>query len=347
MNVPHYKSLSAVGLSAAVTFGLLTTAAQGEAPEKPLSSENWSYPESLDAANAAPSTYKVLFDDVAVRLLEVTLGPGQHEGKHADRWPAVLIYDTPPGKTRRTLENGKTAKLDASKDKTLDGPLPLMVRVTPLGPHADQNLDTTAHHFYKLEFKQLKFEIFDGPNGPYSASGQLYPAGSPIQRKPVVDDPTPQFADPDHWPYPMAMDSYLASPEAHTLRFQDARVRFVEVLGHPFHREGMHDHRYPTVFINDTPGPKVVDDHYDGTVVVHSPHGEPPPLPETSAHSPDLPHAGMNIDDHDGHFYRLEFKTFRFQYYDTDKGRVRVSPSNEVNATVLTTTHMPARLRQR
>jgi hypothetical protein len=318
--------------------------------EIPLSSENWSYPDSLDAAVASPSQYKVLYDDIAVRLLEVTLLPGQKEGKHADHWPAVLIFDTAPGKIRRQSDNGKTLDIDSSKDKDLDGPLPVLVRVPPAAPHADENVGTTPEHYYRVEFKKLKFDLYDSPSGPYwSSSGQAVPKDHPIINKAVVDDATPQFADPDHWPFPFSMDSFIASPEAHTLRFQDAKVRFVEVLGHPFHREGMHDHRYPTVFLNDTPGPKVVDDHYDGTVVVSNPANNPlsnGPFPQFSAHSPDLPHAGMDIDDHDGHFYRLEFKTFRFQYYTTGKGRVRITPENTANASVLTGQHMPANIRR-
>jgi hypothetical protein len=336
--------------TAACTIILGALAAPHARAQVPLSSDNWAYPESLDAAAASPNQYKVLYDDIAVRLIEVNLLPGQKEARHADRWPAVLIFDTAPGKIRRQTDGAKPIEIDAAKEKSLDGPLPVFVRVPPAAPHADENVGTTAEHYYRVEFKKLKFDLYDLPGGPYwASSGQPVAADHPVMLQTVVDDPTPQFADPDHWPFPFTMDSFIASPEAHTLRYQDSKVRFVEVLGHPFHREGMHDHRYPTVFINDTPGPKVVDDHYDGTVMVMSPGNNPlsaGPFPQMSAHSPDLPHAGMNIDDHDGHFYRLEFKTFRFQYYTTAKGRVRITPANTANASVLVGMHMPANVRR-
>ncbi len=324
--------------------------AQAPQAQKPLSSENWAYPDSLDPAVASPEQYKVLYDDIAVRLLEVSLAPGQKEKMHADRWPAVLVLDTPAIKIRRQAADGTTRDLDPATDKPFNGPMPITVRVPPAAPHADENIDTHARHYYRVELKQLKFALYDIPNGPYWAdSGLPVPPGDPSYPKPVVEDNTPQFADPDHWPFPWVMDSIIASPGQHILRYQDGNIRFVEVLGHPFQREGMHDHRYPTVFINDTIGPKVVDDHYDGTVVVNLPSGNPlndGPFPQMSRHSPDLPHAGMNIDDHDGHFYRVEFKIFRFQAYDTRKGQVLVNSSNNVNATILTSQHVPANARR-
>jgi hypothetical protein len=319
-------------------------------PQKPLSSDNWSYPDSLDAPVASPEQYKVLYDDAAVRLLEVTVAPGQKEKMHADRWPAVLVLDTPATKIRRQGNDGAARELNPANDKPLNGPLPIVVRVPPAAPHADENIDTHARHYYRVEFKQLKFALYDIPNGPYWAdTGLQVPVGDPSYPKQVVEDPTPQFADPDRWPFPFSMDATVASPGQHILRYQDANIRFVEVLGHPFDREGMHDHRYPTVFINDTIGPKVVDKHYDGTVVVNLPSGNPlngGPFPQMSLHSPDLPHSGMNIDDHDGHFYRVEFKKFRFQAYDTRKGRVLVNSNNNVDPGILVNANMPADVRR-
>jgi hypothetical protein len=337
------------GLAGVVLVARQATA-QSAPAQKPLSSDNWAYPDSLDAPAASPEQFKVLYDDIAVRLIEYTLAPGQKEKMHADRWPAVLVYDTPATKIRRQASDGSARDLDPAGDKPLNGPLPISVRVPPAAPHADENTDTRTRHYYRVEFKQLKFALYDIPNGPYWAdTGLPVPPGDPSYPKPIVEDNAPQFANPDTWPFPFIMDATIASPNEHILRYQDASIRFVEVLGHPFHREGMHDHRYPTVFINDTIGPKVVDDHYDGTVVVSQPSGNPlngGPFPQTSRHSPDLPHAGMNIDDHDGHFYRVEFKKFRFQAYDTRKGVVMVNSSNNVDAGFLVTQHVPANARR-
>ena len=186
---------------AVVFLGASYVAAQSRAgvpqAQKPLSSDNWSYPDSLDAPVASPEQYKVLYDDVAVRLLEVTVAPGQKEKMHADRWPAVLVLDTPATKIRRQGNDGAVRELNPANDKPLNGPLPVVVRVPPAAPHADENVDAHTRHYYRVEFRNsLKFALYDIPNGPsWADTGLPVPTGDPSYPKQVVEDPTPQFAD--------------------------------------------------------------------------------------------------------------------------------------------------------
>jgi hypothetical protein len=123
-------------------------------PEKPIAANKeasaaWPWPDSMDAVNAAPKNHKVLYEDDKVRILEVTVEPGEKENMHYHRWPSVLIVDSPAKKKEYTSDGGVT-----STDRpSADTPLPLLVRMGPTPPHAIENLDTNALHLYRIELK--------------------------------------------------------------------------------------------------------------------------------------------------------------------------------------------------
>jgi len=48
---------------------------------------------ALDAVTAAPKNHKVLFENESLRVLEVTLDPGEEEPVHHHRWPSVFVFD--------------------------------------------------------------------------------------------------------------------------------------------------------------------------------------------------------------------------------------------------------------
>jgi hypothetical protein len=48
------------------------------------------WPANLDAVIAAPKNHKILLENNQVRVLEVTLAPGETEKVHHHRWPSVL-----------------------------------------------------------------------------------------------------------------------------------------------------------------------------------------------------------------------------------------------------------------
>lgn len=50
--------------------------------------EDW--PANLDAVIAAPKNHKILMENDKVRVLEVTLAPGEKEDVHHHQWPSVL-----------------------------------------------------------------------------------------------------------------------------------------------------------------------------------------------------------------------------------------------------------------
>jgi hypothetical protein len=53
------------------------------------------WPDDLDACIAAPASHHVLFENDAVRVLEVIIEPGTREPLHTHRTPSVMIVDRP------------------------------------------------------------------------------------------------------------------------------------------------------------------------------------------------------------------------------------------------------------
>jgi hypothetical protein len=48
------------------------------------------WPANLDAVVAAPKNHKILMENDKVRVLEVTVAPGETEEVHQQKWPSVL-----------------------------------------------------------------------------------------------------------------------------------------------------------------------------------------------------------------------------------------------------------------
>jgi quercetin dioxygenase-like cupin family protein len=63
-----------------------------------------------DAAKVAPHVYKVLFENERVRLLEVTMQPGDSSEMHSH--PDNLIYILSDGKVTFTDPSGEAADLE-------------------------------------------------------------------------------------------------------------------------------------------------------------------------------------------------------------------------------------------
>jgi hypothetical protein len=49
---------------------------------------------ALDAVASAPHHHKVLFENDNLRVLEVTLAPGDEEPIHHHRWPSIFVLDS-------------------------------------------------------------------------------------------------------------------------------------------------------------------------------------------------------------------------------------------------------------
>jgi hypothetical protein len=110
------------------------------------------WPPELDAVIAAPDNHKVLMENDQVRVLEVTIAPGELENLHHHRWPSVL-YITEAGHFIDRNADGEVI-LDT---REMDGPLPLPLTMwkDPEAPHSVENLSTTQRiRLLRIELKQ-------------------------------------------------------------------------------------------------------------------------------------------------------------------------------------------------
>jgi|GEM_PF-480982 len=105
---------------------------------KPGDPADW--PKELDALTAAPDNHKVLLENKAVRVLEVTLAPDTIEPLHSHQWPSVLYFQSAGDFIDRDAE-GETI-MDS---RTLSEPMtfPLTMWKGPEAPHAVENLSRT------------------------------------------------------------------------------------------------------------------------------------------------------------------------------------------------------------
>src|SRR5512137_20887 len=109
------------------------------------------FPKEKDAVVAAPGNHKVLLENDKVRVLDVTVAPGEVEAVHAHRWPSVLYF----------MAAGDFVDRDASgkvifDSRTLATPLvfPLVMYKEPEAPHTVENLSKTITlHLVRVEMK--------------------------------------------------------------------------------------------------------------------------------------------------------------------------------------------------
>jgi hypothetical protein len=115
------------------------------------SSQEWPWPESLDALIAAPKHHKLLMEDERVRVIHTRVPPGETVPLHTHRWPSVLVILGWSECVRRN-ENG-----EATYDARKTGPPPVVDSATwypPLPPHTLENVGTTEISTINVEVKR-------------------------------------------------------------------------------------------------------------------------------------------------------------------------------------------------
>jgi len=123
-----------------------------------LDLKSWPWPDSLDAVQASPMNHKVLCENDDIRILEVNIPAGTKEKMHDHRYSSVFIFDQPEPKGQDVSGDASNLGKVAPIDRTLQGAdFPVIRRQGPQGPHAFENTDTFAFHFYRVEFKKLHF----------------------------------------------------------------------------------------------------------------------------------------------------------------------------------------------
>lgn len=118
---------------------------------KPDANDPASWSESLDAVVAAPNNHKIVFENERVRVLEVTVKPGEREPVHAHKWASVL-YVTAEDNIRDYDIDGKVI-YDTKTDKN---PMkaPYTVWMEPQPPHSVENLSKESLRLLRVELKK-------------------------------------------------------------------------------------------------------------------------------------------------------------------------------------------------
>ena len=103
----------------------------------------------LDGAIAAPANHRILYEDDTIRVLSVSIRPGEKEPVHHHRWPSVFVIDCLV-KVRDFDSRGNEIPLPIP-DKF---ELPLTVKFPPQPAHSVLNEDTRPFHATRVEFKK-------------------------------------------------------------------------------------------------------------------------------------------------------------------------------------------------
>jgi ketosteroid isomerase-like protein len=110
------------------------------------------WPLELDAVIAAPKNHKILLENDKVRVLEVTMAPGEKEALHHHRWPSVLYIQ----------EADDFVDYDDDGNVIFDSrqipeplPMPYTMYKDPEAPHSVVNLsETKPIRLIRVEMKE-------------------------------------------------------------------------------------------------------------------------------------------------------------------------------------------------
>jgi hypothetical protein len=108
------------------------------------------WPDSLDAVRAAPANHRVVLENAPVRVLDVTVQPGEREPLHAHCWRSVM-YLMAAGRYR---DYGADGAVLADVKAAPDSIFPLTLWRESEAPHAIENLDARAIRLVRVELKQ-------------------------------------------------------------------------------------------------------------------------------------------------------------------------------------------------
>jgi hypothetical protein len=112
-----------------------------------VTGQPWPWPESTDALVAAPTSHRVLLENDQVRVLEVTIEPGNREPEHTHRAPSVMIVDE-PARLRYYAPDAPPLEL-GRRSGTKPGPR--VQWMDPEGPHSVENIDQHRYHAVRIE----------------------------------------------------------------------------------------------------------------------------------------------------------------------------------------------------
>jgi hypothetical protein len=130
----------------------------------------------------------------------------------------------------------------------------------------------------------------------------------------VVRTPAQDKSSSGCWTWPDSLDAVAADPQNHTVLYEDAKIRVLDVHTPPHTTNSKHDHQWLSIFLQDEAQPRGRDHGTDGTTT--QPGGEvsdDAPFPSLSVAGTQAPHAFENLDTFTKHFYRVEFQKIPFE----------------------------------
>jgi hypothetical protein len=129
----------------------------------PKLSSDWPYPLAYDSIQAAPNNYKLLFENGKLRLLEVTVRPGETTPMHGTPYPHVMAFNSidlnSPDITDKKMDpsspfNGQGAG-QGHAPTTQHLTEPTCTTMAARAPHAIHNGGTVPLHYYEIDYKRI------------------------------------------------------------------------------------------------------------------------------------------------------------------------------------------------
>jgi hypothetical protein len=131
--------------------------------------------------------------------------------------------------------------------------------------------------------------------------------------------------NPAAFPFPDSYDSVRVAPRQHWLRFENEKIRLIEVMYRSGERgDALHGHPYASVFARDSVSGRAKDEHLAPDSPLNGQNqgrGGPPSnasFPTCSTMGPQAPHRPENVDTIPIHFYRIEFKRIDGEAFRTN-----------------------------
>jgi hypothetical protein len=142
----HRGLIFVLGTGLGLAIGVAGTVGRGQMLSRPCA-----WPAELDATVAAPANHTVLLENDRVRVLDVTVAPGERQAVHAHCWPSVM-YQTYVGIAKDYDAQGRL--VDEQITAPPDTQFPMTMWVEPTPPHALHNLDTKPVRLLRIELKR-------------------------------------------------------------------------------------------------------------------------------------------------------------------------------------------------
>ncbi len=109
----------------------------------------WS--QEQDALSAASKNHRVIFEGEEIRVLEVTVQPGERENLHHHRWPSAMIVDSRPKYVNYDKDGNEIKPAVQAPGNPV---MPIMVRLPAQAAHYIHNVDSKPFHAVRIEYKK-------------------------------------------------------------------------------------------------------------------------------------------------------------------------------------------------